>query len=125
MHGHSGWHFWLIGFGLTLCLEAPVILWLLQDYEAKVSRRIGLLLFANLITHPLVWFFFPELPLSPDSRLWLSEAWAFAAEAGFYCFATPRLALPRAALISATANGLSFSVGWLIVHQWGRVLFRI
>ena len=111
------WYLWLIAFGTTLLLEAPVVLWLLRRSEASLWRRVVLLLVANLVTHPLVWFFFPELPLRRLTSLLLSEGWAFVAETLIYAtlvsareqrFGT---LLARASLASALANAVSWGVG--------------
>ena len=120
-----GWHFWLIGFGLTLALEAPVVLTLLGPGEPRWLRRVSLFVFANLATHPLVWFFFPLLPCARPASLTLSELWAFGAEA--FCFATlgERISARRAATTSLVANATSFSLGWLLTHYWGRWLFQV
>jgi hypothetical protein len=111
------WYLWLLAFGTTLLLEAPIVLWLLRRSEASLLRRGVLLVVANLATHPLVWFFFPELPLPRFTTLLLSEGWAFAAETLVYATLVTageqRVAalLGRAALASALANALSWGIG--------------
>jgi hypothetical protein len=119
-----GWHFWLIGFGLTLALEAPVVLTLLGAGEARLLRRFILFVFANLATHPLVWFFFPLLPWSRAASLTVSELWAFAAEAVFFVSLGRRISPRRAVVTSLLANVASFSLGWLLIHYCGQWLFR-
>ena len=52
----------------------------LRAFEPSPTRRVHALLFANLVTHPLVWYLFPSLPLSRSYSLMGSELWAFAAE---------------------------------------------
>lgn len=118
MTGSPFWWLWLIAFGATLLLEAPIVLWLLRGVEKSLSRRVVLLIAANLATHPLVWFFFRELPLRRLDRLLLSEAWAFLAEGLLYGLlatggARPRLrrSLVRGALVSLLANGFSWGLG--------------
>ena len=69
---------------MTLLLEAPFVDWLLRACEGSRLRRTMLLVVANLATHPLVWFFFPDLPLPRRASLLLSEVWAFGCETLVY-----------------------------------------
>jgi hypothetical protein len=129
VRGDPNWYFWLIGIGLTLLLEAPFVLWLLRPTEQGLGRRWLLLLVANLVTHPLVWFFFPSLPLPRLTTLLLSEGWAIGAETVVYALlvtSLPQLRWDRwrrALLVSVVANGASWGVGTFIVRQWRHVLF--
>jgi len=113
------WYSWLIAFGLTLSFEVPLVAWLLRDSSPSLRHRLAIAVFANLLTHPLVWFFFPQLPLNYMPRLVLSECWAFAGEAVFYWSMCSRLNLIRASQISLAANLTSFGFGWLIVTHRG------
>jgi hypothetical protein len=124
MQGQPGWHFWFIGFALTLALEAPWILVGLRSFETRRARRVLALLFANLATHPLVWYLFPALPLTRRHSLLGSELWAFAAEWLFYSSYIERLSFRRSALLSFAANGTSFLLGSLITRYFGAALFR-
>jgi hypothetical protein len=119
----SAWHHWPVGFGLTLAFELPIVWLLLRPVEPAPGRRLTVALFANLATHPLVWFFFPLLPVAYSSRVTISEVWAFAVEAWFYStfLSTPRPA--RAVATSLLANATSFSLGWMVVTHFGRWLF--
>lgn len=117
------WHAWLIGFGLTLLFELPLAAWMLKAHESRLWRRLLLVLFANFATHPLVWFFFPGIPLGRFARLGLSELWAFGAEALFYWVVLEHLGKGRAVSTSLLANGTSFAAGWLIVSQFANWLF--
>lgn len=125
MQGQPGWYFWWIGFSLTLLIEAPWVLGLLASGESRWSRRIAALVFANLATHPLVWFFYPAMPLTHRSSLSLSELFAFLAEVVFYATFVSGVTWRRAALVSAMANATSFGIGWFVVRQWGDWLFRL
>lgn len=119
------WHYWPVGFGLTLALEAPLVLWLLASAEASLSKRLTLILFGNLATHPLVWFFFPLLPWGRPLSIALSELWAFGAEALFYWSMTERLTLRQAVTASLLANATSFSFGWVLVRYCRDWLFPL
>jgi len=117
------WYSWLVGFGLTLSFEVPLVAWLLADAVPPLPRRLAIAAFANLLTHPLVWFFFPQLPLSGVLRLILSEFWAFAGEALFYWIMVSPLGFGRAALVSLAANLTSFGLGWVVIENYASVLF--
>jgi len=117
------WNSWLAGFGLTLAFELPLVLGLLSRVEPRLSRRVALCLIANLLTHPLVWFFYPQLPLPYLVRLTLSELWAFGAEAWFYAGFVAGLGVSRAILTSLVANAVSFGLGLIVVTLWGKWLF--
>ncbi len=104
---------WLKAFGLTLLLECPLGWALLRDREPAAWRLLGLLVFASLATHPLVWFVFPELPLAPELRLGLSEVWAWLAEALFLWLALPAVRWWRALLVALACNLVSFGGGLL------------
>ncbi len=119
------WYYWLVGFALTLLLEAPIVRWFLARAEPRWRRRVSLFLFANLVTHPLVWFFFPFLPLPRLVSLTLSETWAWGAETVFYRTMSQRVSLRGAAVMSLLANAFSFSVGWFIVKHFREYLFPV
>lgn len=124
MHGQAGWHFWFIGFAVTVVLEAPWILAGLRAFEPDPKRRVMALLFANLLTHPLVWYLFPSMPLQRSWSLAASELWAFVGEWVFYASFVERLTYRRAAWLSFAANGTSYVLGRLIIRHFGAVLFR-
>ncbi len=124
MQGQPGWHFWLIGFGLTLALEAPGVIVGLRGCEPNRARRVLALVFANLMTHPLVWYLFPSMPMARRVSLLGSELWAFGAESLFYASYVGRIGYARATLLSLAANGTSFLVGSLVIRYFGATLFR-
>jgi hypothetical protein len=110
---------WLRAFGLTLFVEIPIAAALLARVEAKLARRIAVVVVANLATHPLVWFLFPGLAAGRAARIGLSEAWAIIAELAIYKLVWPALQLRRAALVSLAANGASVAVGLALAHFLG------
>jgi hypothetical protein len=108
---------WLVAFLITVAVEAPIVLGLTRDVTMRVSRRFLLIVFAQLATHPLVWFVFPRLVgLTGRTSTLLSELWAWLAEAVFYTLAFPGLTAPRAVGISALANGASVAAGLLLAN---------
>lgn len=117
------WSSWLIGFGLTLAFELPLVMVLLRPVERSWQRRLLIAVSANLVTHPLVWFFYPLVPIAFPARLALSEIWAFGAEACFYALFADRSDWRRATGTSLLANATSFGLGWVVVRHFGRWLF--
>jgi hypothetical protein len=105
---------WLSAFALTLAVELAVAVPLLAGAEPSRVRRAGLVFFANLSSHPIVWFVLPQLGLAHPATVMASEAWAVAIELVFYVLVV-RVPWPRALAVSALANGASFSAG-LLVH---------
>ena len=106
---------WAKAFLVTFALEAPIAGYLFRAEEPSVARRLTLVLFANLVTHPAVWFLFPLLPIDPYVALASSEAWAVVLEAWFYAVVF-RAPIVRAGGISALCNGSSFAAG-LVLHS--------
>ena len=108
---------WLVAFLLTYAVEAPIVVALTRGTEPPPARRAALALFAQLATHPLVWFVFPYIVgLRGGTATLLSELWAWLAEAVFYALAFRGLTLTRAVAVSALANGASVLVGVAWAH---------
>jgi hypothetical protein len=105
---------WLHAFALTVVIELLVATPLLAPSGAPWKRRAAIVLLANLASHPLVWFVFPEWTMGSAARLGLSEAWAVGVEAAAYALVWPALERPRAFGVSALANGASLSIGLLL-----------
>jgi hypothetical protein len=107
----------MAAFILTLAIEVPIAGVFLRRWEPSWMRLVVLTIFANLATHPLVWFVFPSLGLTYSERTALAELWAVGAETVFYWAAFRGLPLTRAGAISIAANAASFLVG-LAVGSW-------
>jgi hypothetical protein len=105
---------WLRAFGLTLAVEAIVAGPMLRRGDASPGRCVAAVFFANLTTHPLVWFLVPGIAVSYAARLGISEAGAVALEAGVYLLIWPGLGSRRALLVSLLANGASLAVGLVL-----------
>ena len=115
---------WFAAFVLTLAIEGPVVSALLRRAEPSAVRLGALIVFANLATHPLVWYVFTQLYLVGTLEYVLAaETWAVAAEAVFYAAAFRGLSARRAIAVAVAANAASFLVGRL-VGQLGPELFR-
>jgi hypothetical protein len=109
---------WLRAFALTVAIEAPIATWLTKPAEPSWIRRAALAFFAQLLSHPCVWFVFAYLPLPRwEINMGLAEIWAFASEAVFYLVVLKGLGWKRAVLTSLAANSASFGVG-LLIQPW-------
>jgi len=106
---------WFRAFMLTLLIEALVAVPLLGA-EVSRPRRLAAAGFAQLLSHPAVWFIWPLLFRSRAVYFAVAEAWAVLIEFLFYWFVFPHLAKTHALGISALANTVSVLVG-LAVHQ--------
>ena len=109
---------WLVAFAITLAIETPIVAWFYRRVEPRLGRRLGLIFFANLATHPAVWFIFPRLPFSYRRQVVLSELWAFGLEIVFYGLAFPGMKR-RAAAAAIIANAASLAFGYLWLHLFG------
>ena len=114
---------WFRAFVLTLAVELPVAAVLLRRWEPDRPRLVALVVFANLASHPAVWFIFTQLlligTLAYDAVV---EAWAVACEAVFYWVVVRGLSWRRAIAVSVAANLASFLVGRLVVAVWPELL---
>lgn len=106
---------WLKAFLLTVLVETPLAAALLRRAEPRLGRRVALVIFANVASHPAVWFIFPALGMPYTPMLVLAEAWAVLSEAVFYRLVFEKTDAVEAFGISALANGASFGIG-LLVH---------
>jgi hypothetical protein len=110
---------WFRAFVITLAVEMPIAAVLLRRYEPAWPRLLILILFANLASHPAVWFIFTQLFLigTPEYVV-AAETWAVGAEALFYWAALRGLSARRAITVSLVANVASFLVGRVLVAVW-------
>jgi hypothetical protein len=114
---------WFRAFLLTLLVEIPVATWLLRHREPDLRRAAALVVFANLVSHPIVWFALSQVFLVGSTEYVLAaESWAIAVETLFYAVAVQGLGLRRAAIVSLVANLASFVVGRLVIQVWPEVL---
>jgi hypothetical protein len=105
---------WFRAFLLTVGVEVLVAGWLLRGEVGGRGRRLALLVLAQVMSHPAVWFIFPELRLGPEATLVLSESWAVLSEALLYGLVFPGLGARRAFGVAALANGASYGLGLLV-----------
>lgn len=110
---------WLAAFVLTMVVEVPVVAILLRASEPDLRRLALLVLFANLATHPIVWYVLSQpLLIGTPAYLLVAESWAVGAEAVFYAVTVRSISWRRAALVALAANVASFLGGQLVVSVW-------
>lgn len=109
---------WLVAFALTFVVEAPIVAWFYRKAEPSLDRRLALIFFANLATHPAVWFMFTRLPFPYVQQVVLAEIWAFGLEILYYALVFPG-DRARAVAASITANTASLAFGFAWLHWFG------
>lgn len=115
---------WFTAFVLTLAIEIPIAAFLLRRAEPHRLRLVVLIVFANLATHPAVWYVFTQPFLVGTLEYTLAaEAWAISAEAVFYWAAIRGLPVRRAIAVAVVANAASFLAGRIVGEFWPE-LFR-
>ncbi len=90
---------WLVAFVFTQAIEVPLYL------RVTGSFRVSFL--ASALTHPVVWFVFPLLPLDYWPMVALAETFAVGVEAWWLRFN----GVPRALFWSVLVNATSATVG--------------
>ncbi len=102
---------WFQAFVLTLAVELGVAFPLLRSAEPSRTRRALAIVFANLASHPIVWFVITRVVTPAALSIPIAEAWAVGSEAVFYAVVFPSIGGMRALGISGVANAVSFAVG--------------
>ncbi len=101
---------WLRAFVVTAAVELAVGGPLLAAPHSR-ARRAAAVLFANLASHPVLWFVLLRVGWPYELRHLVGEAWAIGVEAGIYKLVFPTLTWRRVAAVSLLANGASLAVG--------------
>ncbi len=115
---------WLRAFLLTLAVELPIAALLLRRYEPSWPRLLLLVFFANLASHPAVWFIFTQWFLvGTPGYVIAAEGWAVGIEALFAWAVFRGLSARRALLVSLAANAASFLLGRLLLTIWPDLLW--
>jgi hypothetical protein len=110
---------WFRAFLLTVVVEAPIVATMLRRWEPSLPRLVALVVFANLASHPAVWFVFTQLLLIGTPTYFLvAEGWAIVCEAVFFLVAFRGVTVRRAIVTALAANVASFVVGWLVTTAW-------
>jgi hypothetical protein len=110
---------WFKAFVLTLAIECPIAASILRVKALRRTRLLLLLVFANLATHPMVWFVFPALPIAARAAFVLSELFAIGAEGLFFALVFQGTTVRRALAASLVANATSLGVGLLLYRFAG------
>jgi hypothetical protein len=107
---------WFAAFVVTLLVEMPIAAWLLRGAEPDLGRRVAIVVLANLVTHPIVWYVLSQVFLIGTAEYALAaEAWAVVGEAIFYFVVIRGIRPERAAIVAVVANVASFAVGRVVV----------
>jgi hypothetical protein len=110
---------WFAAFFLTLAIEVPIAAYLLRQAEPDRVRRVLLVVFANLATHPIVWYVWTQVFLVGTwEYAGVAETWAVAAEALFYWAAFRGVGARRALTVALVANAASFVAGHVVGGIW-------
>lgn len=108
---------WFRAFSWTLGIELLVAAFVLRKH-IPLARRVGLIVIANVATHPAVWLIFPELGMGLAFPSWLtltlSEVWAFGFETFVYALFLGRGKLRVAATAAVAANAASLGLGYAL-----------
>jgi len=106
---------WFRAFTLTCLIEVPIVAVGTRSSGRGLRRRLLVAFCAQLLTHPFVWFVFPNLPgVDAEVAFTLSELYAWLGEFVFYVLLLPGVGAARAAGLSGVANALSLGVGLLL-----------
>ena len=114
----------LVALVVTLGIETPLTVLILKRWN--LPRRWMLVLVANLISLPIVWFVFPFVSTETFLVVGLGKLFAVAFESGFY-FLTMRkdgLSLGRAVTLSALANLASVAIPFLCVIAYLAIFYN-
>lgn len=114
---------WFGAFILTLVVETPIVVVVLRHAEPDLARLALIAVFANLATHPAVWFVFTQLFLvgTPEYVL-AAEAWAVFAEIAFFMVVIRGVGARQAVTASLLANGASILAGLMADSRLMEVL---
>lgn len=111
---------WSKAFLLTAAVELPFVAYFFAPLEPRVGTRLASGFFAQLASHPAVWFVFPKLGLSYQMTIVWSEIWAVVCEGALYHLVS---SIPpiRAFTVALAANLVSFGVGLSVRFLTGAV----
>jgi hypothetical protein len=97
----------------TVLIESAVVIMLLKKENFFLALRV--VIYANILSLPLVWFFFPSFSWSYVLQIFSSEFFALFSEAFVYAIFLKK-SLTNGFLISLAANATSFALFWLTLY---------
>jgi len=105
------------GLLFTLVLEILVASAYLSLFRLPRAVVLGWVPLSSLLSLPVVWLVFPQLPFSAGLTVALSETFAVLFETGLiYLVARRLLPLKHVAALSLLMNGVSFLFGLALSH---------
>jgi hypothetical protein len=109
------WHFFPVGYLLTIAIETPVLFLGLSPHHSKL-RRIGAGLWLTACTYPIVVLVLPLLMVNQSRAVFLLVAETFAplAECALFWMAFRKEATWRDFGVIVIANLASFLVGEVV-----------
>jgi hypothetical protein len=110
---------WLAAFLFTQLVEIPIYLWAMRGRELALPRvpKVVVAFGATALTHPIVWFVFPQI-ISFRHYVWMvaaAEAFAILTEA----YVLHVFAVRRPLLWAFVANAASAGIGLALERTFG------
>jgi hypothetical protein len=105
---------WARAFSLTLVVELAVAVPLIGP-PPRWLRRVAAVTLGQVLTHPSVWFLWPELGLPRATYLIVAEAWAVLGELLLYRLVFEAAPWSRLLAASAIANACSLAAGTFLL----------
>lgn len=109
------WHFFPLGYLLTIAIETPILFFGLSAHHSKL-RRIGAGVWLTACTYPIVVLVLPLLMFNQSRGVFLIVAETFAplAECVLFWLAFGKQATWRDFAVIVIANLASFAVGEVV-----------
>jgi hypothetical protein len=109
------WHFFPLGYLLTIAIETPVLFFGLSAHHSKL-RRIGAGVWLTACTYPIVVLVLPLLMIDQPRSVFLMVAETFAplAECALFWLAFGKEATWRDFAVIVVANLASFLIGEVV-----------
>jgi hypothetical protein len=100
---------------ITLTIEGFLLyLSLRREYRDGIILRNVIV--ANALTLPLVWFFFPRIPIGYWGQITIAEIFAAGVEGFAYSALFRKMGLAMAIALSVLCNACSFVLGLAILY---------
>ena len=112
------WHFFPLGYLLTIAIETPILFFGLSAHHSKV-RRVGAGVWLTACTYPIVVLVLPLVMVNQSRAVFLLVAETFAplAECALFWLAFGKQATWRDFFVIVIANLASFAAGEIIFSR--------